>query len=1195
MANLAASSSPSAAGFASAQRAFVDLDERLARLASDAAAGGVLVARTPGEVTDAVLAHVARRVRASGRVAIEGRAGETTPLWRDVASRLSVGRLPCDPARCADQIGAAASLRRAVVVARLPRDGTWDRAVAVELAARPAPPAIVFVSDGDDAQDLDAERYEIDAVLDDEAQKRWWSALAAETRAMVLHGELAALESWWEATRRAAGSPARAVREVPASGAALFASLALAGRAWPAADVGALGGDATQLAALVSAGAVTDGAFAGIAATWEPHAREALARASLAQRATVAHALMGIEPEPWALARAAEILAHGDADDATVEAADRAIARALAGADAYAARREIVARWLTAVEAFPAAARRELLARTAERALAAGEPDDAHRCAKHAAAIGPEDARVLLILGRASMAMGDLVAARVALDHARDAASGHAETAALVACDHAEVAYIAGDVAGARAGAQAAIAETRDPATRLRARNTLGKLLLAEAKWDEADAHFVEDGMLAAAIGDVTGELRARSNRALALMSKGRVDEARVVFDGVLADAECRGEPRACAYALSNLTVVAMRRKEYGAALEYSERSIKLLHVMRDRMAGARALANLAELRMQLGLFDHSEHALSFGRRALGAAMTAGRASHFGVVAARLALARGRTTEARREIESAIALCEQAGVRDYLGLSFHVAARIALEDGDLGRAEAAIARAEELASNDEARAEIALIHALYDRARGASSSAARAEQALMLARSADEETLAREAHVLLAELLRASGNVPAARAHSVHATTLRDKVAASLSSEVRTAFLARPDVVHLTRLHASLVAEPSAAPVASDESARGAPPTRPSESSRSAPRELVGDDPAIRGLLAAIKKVARSSSTVLVRGESGTGKELVAEALHRASDRAGGPLVTVNCAALVETLLLSELFGHEKGAFTGAFARRRGRFELAEGGTLFLDEIGDISPRTQVALLRVLQERTFERVGGTMPIRANVRIVCATHRDLRAMVERGEFREDLYYRLRGITLEVPALRARMGDLPRIAAALLARIAVERGEPASRAKSLSTEALNLLARHRWPGNVRELENALRAASLFAESDVIEARDLVDNVEDLRAVAVRATPVPPAPSSDDAACDDADGDAPLPANEAGATSAAYAQVRQGVVSLSDMKRQIERDCIARALAETKGNITRAAALLGMKRPRLSQLVKQYGLAAVSSEAP
>ena len=254
-----------------------------------------------------------------------------------------------------------------------------------------------------------------------------------------------------------------------------------------------------------------------------------------------------------------------------------------------------------------------------------------------------------------------------------------------------------------------------------------------------------------------------------------------------------------------------------------------------------------------------------------------------------------------------------------------------------------------------------------------------------------------------------------------------------------------------------------------------------------APREIVGDDPAIRGLLAAVKKVARSSSTVLVRGESGTGKELVAEAIHRASDRANGPLVTVNCAALVETLLLSELFGHEKGAFTGAIARRRGRFEMAEGGTLFLDEIGDISARTQVALLRVLQERTFERVGGTTPIRANVRVICATHRDLKAMVERGEFREDLYYRLRGITLEVPPLRVAHG-----------RPAAHQRSPArphrDRARRGEEGALGRRARASRPAPVagqraRARERAPRRVAL-RRGDVITSATLAENVDDLR---------------------------------------------------------------------------------------------------------
>jgi DNA-binding NtrC family response regulator len=242
-----------------------------------------------------------------------------------------------------------------------------------------------------------------------------------------------------------------------------------------------------------------------------------------------------------------------------------------------------------------------------------------------------------------------------------------------------------------------------------------------------------------------------------------------------------------------------------------------------------------------------------------------------------------------------------------------------------------------------------------------------------------------------------------------------------------------------------------------------------------------------------------------------------------------------------------------------------------------------------VALLRVLQERTFERVGGATLVHANVRVVCATHRDLRAMVERSEFREDLYYRLRGITLEVPPLRARMGDLDTIADHLLARIATERDEAA---KTLSSDARDALACHSWPGNVRELENALRAASLFAEGSVITAGTLVESVSDLRATR-RADPRAfPEGDALDAANDEEEPSGML-TSEAAATVVAYRQVRGGAVSLPDMKRRIEHDCIARALAETKGNISHAAALLGMKRPRLSQLVKQYGLAAVSSE--
>jgi transcriptional regulator with GAF, ATPase, and Fis domain len=329
---------------------------------------------------------------------------------------------------------------------------------------------------------------------------------------------------------------------------------------------------------------------------------------------------------------------------------------------------------------------------------------------------------------------------------------------------------------------------------------------------------------------------------------------------------------------------------------------------------------------------------------------------------------------------------------------------------------------------------------------------------------------------------------------------------------------------------------------------------------RTAYPRLVGSSPAMNAVKALLDKVAPSDTLVLIRGESGTGKELVAEALHDHSPRRHKPIVKVNCAALVETLLLSELFGHE------------------DGGTLFLDEIGDISPKTQVALLRVLQERSFERVGGTQSIHVDVRIIAATHRDLEAMVREGGFREDLYYRLRGVMVEMPALRERMEDLGELTTSLLERIAAERGETP---KLLSPEALRLLMSHAWPGNVRELENVLRSATLFADSNLLEVADFAAFAETFRAApTLRPPPL-------------ADLEGSPAATPSQLEDMVYERVRSGELSLFDMKKDMERECIQRALDETGGNITRAAALLGMKRPRLSQLVKQYELQAIGSE--
>src|SRR5438874_6766395 len=226
--------------------------------------------------------------------------------------------------------------------------------------------------------------------------------------------------------------------------------------------------------------------------------------------------------------------------------------------------------------------------------------------------------------------------------------------------------------------------------------------------------------------------------------------------------------------------------------------------------------------------------------------------------------------------------------------------------------------------------------------------------------------------------------------------------------------------------------------------------------------EIVGTSPALHAVLARVAKVAPTDSTVLLTGETGTGKELIARAIHKRSPRAARAFVSVNCAAIPLSLIASELFGHEKGAFTGALQRRLGRFELADGGTLFLDEIGELPMETQIALLRVLQEREFERIGGNKSISVNVRVLAATNRDLSAAVAAGTFREDLFYRLNVFPIHIPALRDRRGDVPLLVEYLIERYGKKAGK---RIRKITKETLSLFQNYEWPGNIRELQNVV----------------------------------------------------------------------------------------------------------------------------------
>jgi two-component system response regulator AtoC len=324
---------------------------------------------------------------------------------------------------------------------------------------------------------------------------------------------------------------------------------------------------------------------------------------------------------------------------------------------------------------------------------------------------------------------------------------------------------------------------------------------------------------------------------------------------------------------------------------------------------------------------------------------------------------------------------------------------------------------------------------------------------------------------------------------------------------------------------------------------------------------IVGDSPPLRDVLARVEQVAQTASTVLLRGETGTGKEMVARAIHINSARETRPFVRVNCAALAPGVLESELFGHEKGAFTGAVARRLGRFELADGGTLFLDEVGDLPLDVQVKLLRVLQEREFERVGGTDTIKVDVRVVSATHRDLEQQIAAGEFREDLYYRLNVFPIHLPPLRDRPSDLPLLCDHFIQKYAQTIGK---RVRGVDPGALASLAAYAWPGNVRELENVIERAIILARGTELTAADLEFSRRPMSAASTASA----APFS-------ASGRVTPPGR---ADSARPLQER-----LSEQ----ERGEIIAAIDQAQGNIAHAARTLGINRSTLYYRLRKHGL--------
>jgi nitrogen regulation protein NR(I) len=334
-------------------------------------------------------------------------------------------------------------------------------------------------------------------------------------------------------------------------------------------------------------------------------------------------------------------------------------------------------------------------------------------------------------------------------------------------------------------------------------------------------------------------------------------------------------------------------------------------------------------------------------------------------------------------------------------------------------------------------------------------------------------------------------------------------------------------------------------------------------------RTLVGTSPRIKQVIDVIEKVADSPSTVLVTGESGTGKELVALALHKKSPRKDKPFIRINAAAIPPTLIEAELFGHEKGAFTGAVTSKPGRFELADGGTLFLDEIGELPVDMQVKLLRVLQEQTFERVGGIKTLRVDIRLIAATNRDLKKAIVDGAFREDLYWRLNVVPIELPPLRERAEDIPLLVEEFRKKLNKRLNR---NIETVSADAMALLQRYPWPGNIRELENIVERTLLFCDGTVVGVDDLPP---DLRAKV--------AADSDDAR--GAPSDLVDKLKEAALESAGATGSMKDIVRMATA--ELERDLITRALEETQGNVTHAARRLKISRKSLQIKMKELGL--------
>ncbi len=908
----------------------------------------------------------------------------------------------------------------------------------------------------------------------------------------------------------------------------------------------------------------------------------------IAERLAVATA-MGAEPE--------EVAHHYLAGGAIAEAVPFARQAAERLERCFAYRR--AARLLEAVvDATVGDLQAEILDRLARLYAETGDADGARACLARLVESFPERAGPALEARVAGLhlAAGDHAAARAVAEAALGAEPPPQTREELVAVA-AEAAWLGGDLAAAEAHARGAADDGR-PCS-LGARNTLGKVHLAREELDEAQALFARNLEVAEAASAVGQQARALINLGVVDLQRGEPDAALHRFSAAHALATEAGELRLVALAVENLAVLHHRRQAYAEALVYHHQSTAAFRRLGHEAQLATTALNLADLYLTVGDAERA-------RRLAQLAAEHQRRGDFRFLEAQTRMLEGDLARTEQDLERALERYEAAiglieagrGANQRLGPLLWSKADVLAEAGDADAATAALEQASALATGQNeglaarllmTRGSVALVRGAHEAARADLEAAARrAEQA------GDREA-AWQALSRLAETCWAAGDRPETLQALAAAVEQIDRVAGELPDSLKALYEDAPGrrAVReaLRRVRAGM---PPRAPT-EDAEAAVVPRRTAGYRERWARRypDIVGRASALYSVFNTLDRVSGSDSMVLVRGESGTGKELVASALHEHSPRAAKPFVKVNCSAFVETLLLSELFGHEKGAFTGAVSSKKGRFELADGGTLFLDEIGDISPNTQVALLRVLQEGAFERVGGQETLQVDVRVICATHRNLERMVDAGTFRADLYYRLRGVIIELPPLRERRTDIPALVEHFLAR----RPNARTRPLRFSQAALASLVQHDWPGNVRELENVVRSVALFADGGLVDLSELAELgdifhapgdaallaiSEMLTAPPQPSEPEPEAAPADVSAAPDGLGVA-LPEGAEPSWDGGWLEtLLEEAGTLSDLKKRIEFEAISRALRAEDGNITRAAERLGMKRPRLSQII-------------